>query len=128
MRKQLLNQSARVALANAHKHPEHQHYLHWSFIVQNNQIVEWGVNRTGIPDPQWGYKPNSKIHSELSAYKKARLLLDRGPFDLINVRLNRQGLIKLSAPCVTCAGWLAANGCRKVWFTSPAGWASITLT
>ena len=125
MRKQLLNQSVRVALASISKHPEHQHYMHWSFIVQDNQIIEWGMNRTGIPDRQWGYKPNSKIHSELSAYKKARLLLNRGPFALINIRLNRQGEWKLSSPCPTCANWLATVGCVKVYFTTPVVWATL---
>lgn len=127
MTNKLLAEAHRQSQQQLAKHPEFHHYMHWSFVVQNNQIVESGVNRTGIPDPQWGYKPNSKIHSELSAYKKARLLLNRGPFDLINIRLTRQGEWKLSMPCETCAGWLESSGCRKVWFTTPSGWASLAL-
>lgn len=124
MTKQLLNDSLRRAQQSLQKHPQFDHYLHWSFIVQSNQIVEWGMNREAEPPKHWGYRPNSKLHSEYCAYKKARGLLSNGPFQLINIRLNRQGEMKLSRPCRTCQQWLTALGCNKLVWTTPQGWVS----
>ena len=124
MTKTLLNEALRRAEQSLDKHPQFDHYLHWSFIVQHNTIIEWGMNREAEPPPQWGYRKNSKLHSEYVAYKKARGVLASGPFELINVRLNRQGQPKLSQPCRTCRQWLDALGCQRIVFTTNDGWAS----
>lgn len=127
MRSTILNHCLGHAHATLTKHPQHAHYMHWSYIVQDQRVVEWGMNRDHTPALHFGYGPNAKLHSELVAYKKARGLLANGPFNVVNIRLNRQGQVKLSAPCLVCQQWLASVGCEKVWFSLPGGWAKLIL-
>jgi len=117
MTKRLLRDLLIQARNGLKKHPQHAHYMHWSFIIQGGHVIEWGLNRQGDPPIHFGYHHHSKLHSELVAYKKARGLLYPGPFDVVNIRLNRQGLTKLSTPCATCQSWLKAVGCRQMWFS-----------
>lgn len=123
--KQQLKQALILAQSRFHQHPQFQHYLHWSFVVQGGKLIEWGTNREASPPKHFGYHHHSKIHSELDAYKKARGLLNPGPFALINIRLSRRGELRMSAPCPTCAEWLRSVGCDQVWFSTPSGWARL---
>ena len=128
MKKKLLHQALKIARSEHATHPEWQNYMHWTFIVQHNQLLEWGTNVEGDPPPGMGYHQRAKIHSELRAYRRGKGLLDRNAdWSIINVRLSRQGEIKISAPCETCVSWLSAVGARKAAFTTPSGWASLKL-
>lgn len=123
MTSKLLNQALQIAQRHYSKHPEFKYYLHYTFVIEDNQLVEWSTNKTGPPDIHFGYHRRAKLHSELRAYKKARGLLS-GRFEIINLRLNRQGQIRLSAPCVVCREWLTAVGCESMWFSlNEEGWA-----
>jgi hypothetical protein len=128
MKSRLLTQALQTAQESRANHPEWGSFMHWTFVIQQNQLVASGVNRTGNAPPEYGYDPiNDKLHSELVAYKKARGLLIPSPWSIINVRLNKDGSPKISAPCRICANWLPLVGCSKVWFTTPSGWASQRL-
>lgn len=99
------------------KHSQFDCYKHHTFVIQKNQIVEWGQNKSGAP-PNF-YKPHQKIHSEYVAYKKARGLLEKNkPFDIINVRLNKQGDLRTSKPCLCCCNFLKTMKCRNVYFST----------
>lgn len=125
MKKVLLREALSIARGEMGHHPEWSFYMHWSFIVAENRIVEWGTNAPGDPPKHFGYHPQSKIHSELRAWNRAKGLLAGAPFSLINIRLNRRGEWRMSAPCAPCQGWLESVGCRKIWFTTPNGWAQM---
>lgn len=128
MKKKLLTQALNHCQRSLHEHPQWFHYMHWTFVVQRSKIIEWGVNCEGDPPFGMGYHRNSKIHSELSAFRRAKGLLDRDQgWSIINIRLSRRNEFKMSAPCRTCFTWLSSVGCEKAWFTTSSGWAQIKM-
>lgn len=130
MRKRILKQCLDIAIKNntEEKHPEWGNYHHFSFIIQDNKIVEWGVNRVGDPLTHFGYSPLSKIHAENDAMRKAKGILDKNkPFECVNIRLSKQNELKVSAPCECCYNFLKILGCKKAYFTTPVGFASVEM-
>lgn len=104
-------------------HPEWGHFHHFTFVIQNNKIVEWSTNR---PAPfgsmiKLGYSEVSKIHSEVAAYSKAKGLLNDEPFDIINIRLRKNNDIAMSEPCPCCYNFLKNLGCKHMYFTTECG-------
>ena len=69
-----------------------------------------------------GYAPYTKIHSEMDAYSKARGIMDMDePFESVNIRLTKTGLIKDSRPCNRCFVILKSLDCKRIWFTTDNG-------
>lgn len=102
-------------------------FRHFSFIVQRNKLVEWGTN---VPkaDPLtfFGYSNISGVHAETNAYAKAKGILDKNySFEVVNIRLNKSGDLKLSKPCACCYSFLESFGCSTVWFSTEAGFAKL---
>lgn len=130
MNNTLIKNCNTLALLHLPKHPQYAYYPHYSFIIQHNTLIEWGTNMAGLPPAHFGYQSQSrapKLHAEFVAYRKARGLLTTKPFEVYNIRLNRQGSVKLSAPCGVCQQWLASVGCSIVWFTTDYGIGKIRL-
>lgn len=130
MKKSLIHASLAIAHSKKESHPEFQHFIHFTFIVQDNKIVEWGRNHKGEPALHHGYRHGkdfqSKIHSEMDAYKKAKGLLDKTkPFEIINIRLNKKGLLRLSKPCKCCFNLMKEFGCRTFYYSSEIGFLKI---
>ena len=131
MKKQLFSQVYQIAKEKLVVHPQSV-YVHYSFIIQNNSIVGYGVNRDGTPPIHWGYKNrkddptyNPKLHSEINAYRKVKGILDkRKSFEIINVRLNRHGELRNSKPCSCCYNLLRELGCKKFYYSSDIGFLS----
>lgn len=128
MKKKLLEEASRICVRKKDSHPLIESgYAHYSFVVVNDAIIEYGWNHRGGPPPKhFGYDKNCKwsrlgfipqSHSEYSAYKRARGLLKGASFEMINVRVNPQGELRNSCPCNTCRSWLNAVGCKKVYFS-----------
>lgn len=119
MKRKILDNCLQIAMQNNIKHPEWDHYHHFSFIIQNNAIVEWGTNRPSSPMILLGYPPYTKMHSEVDAYFKAKGLMQKGVgFEVVNVRLTKTYRIRASDPCKCCFGFLRNLGCKRVWFTT----------
>lgn len=131
MNKRLLVDALKIAYKHLPNHNQFNCYPHYSFVIQDNQLIEWGTNLTGDPPIYFGYNKKSavpKLHSELVAYRKARGLLLSSPFQLINIRLNKKGEWKTSTPCFICQTWLASVGCTTVWSTLSSGqWEKVKL-
>ena len=126
MKKSLLIDCLRMCKAHLPKHPEWESYKHYSVIIQSNQIIEWGTNRTAAP--LIGYTNHSKFHSENAAYFRARGLLERNKsFEVVNIRFNKQGDLKLSRPCICCVSFLKFLGCSIVYFSTELGFAKLSL-
>ena len=129
--KRLINESVRIARSKIMNHPQRDCYLHYSFIIQDNKIVEYSTNGTWEPPVYFGYhrfegdsKP--KLHAEIWAYKKARGILNhRENFQVINIRLNKQGEIKMSKPCKACYHLMTSFGCNKFWYSSEIGFLEL---
>ena len=122
MKKTILSQCVQWSLKynTPIKHAQFDCYKHHTFVIQGNQIIEWGQNKSG-PPPTF-YKSHQKIHSEYIAYKKARGILNKlKPFDIVNVRMNKQGNLRLSRPCLCCCNFLKTMGCKRVYFSSGIG-------
>lgn len=114
----------RIAHINLIKHPLYliSSKLHFSFIIQDNAIIEWGCNMWHTPPIHMGYKKRinggaPKFHSEIVAYKKARGILTKSHFEMINIRLNKQYNTLLSKPCVVCYDILSKLGCMCFYYT-----------
>lgn len=124
MKKSLLTDALRIVSAKFKNHTEK--YIHFSFIVQENKIIEYGVNRHTLPAKHWGYdkKCNDstfvpKLHSEIDVYQRAKGLLNRNRhFNIINVRVNKEGKLRISKPCICCYNLLKELGCKDFYYTN----------
>lgn len=104
--------------------------MHWSFVIQKNEIVEWTNNiRKGEPVLRYGFKDGRhRIHSEPSAIKKAFGLIDkRKGFELFNVRIGFDGKLRNSKPCNVCHNLIKAFGCTQCFYTDGDGVSKIYL-
>lgn len=157
MKNMILIECFRRATGLNPNHPENKNgYHHFSFIVQKNQILGYGVNRSTGSNPTFdnnkipkydnfgflnsnsisrtlitGYKPYQKLHSESVAYFKIRGLLNhRFKFEVVNIRLNKNSELKISRPCECCIRFLYGLGCSTVWFSTGLieyKWAKLPL-
>ena len=131
VRKRILRQCLKIARDKntPEHHPQWNCFHHFSFIIQKNKIIEYGFNRMGKPLEGFGYnKEFGKIHSENDAYRKAKGILDpQRSFDVVNIRLNKQGIMKLSKPCNCCHSFLSVVGCANVYFSTNIGFAKIHI-
>lgn len=134
----LLHKAYDIAFKNLPTHPlynEKKCFLHYSFLVVNEDILMWATNNRITPDKRWGYEKlrrwdNSYVpgtHSELGVIQKCFHFLKHQvkEWGIINIRLNRNGELRLSAPCFVCRGWLNALGCSKIVFTVENGWSKM---
>lgn len=101
-------------------------YIHWSFIVQDEKIISVGMNRdASIEVILPGRKDGRKIHSEQDAVRRARNSLQLSKhWYMVNVRLNKKGLMRNSAPCSRCRSILKWLGVDRIIFTIDKGWAT----
>jgi len=124
----LFDIALKTALEKLNSHPEYDCYPHFSFIVQDNKILGYGMNMKGVPPIHFGYHTRlnggiPKLHSEFVAYKKMVGLLNNKPFEVINIRLNRRGEIKNSGACSCCYNFLKEAGCKNIYYSTEIGWA-----
>lgn len=119
MKRKILEACLRKAIEYLPKHGEP--YRHYTFVICKNKIIEWGLNRRGSPLTFLGYADHTKMHSEVDAYFKAKGLLDKQSFEVVNIRLNMDGSIKNSQPCSCCCEFLKNFKCNRVWFTTGMG-------
>lgn len=130
MKKLLLQDCLRIAVRNntPERHRRYGWYHHFSFIVQDNKIVEWATNAPGKDIYSHFYATTAMIHSECAAFKKAKGILDRcRPFEVVNIRLNKQNQTRISKPCKCCSEFLSLFNCSKVYFTNDESFEMIRL-
>jgi hypothetical protein len=124
VKKSLLTQCLSIAREYIPKHPQYNCFLHYSFIIQDNTIVEWSTNRVGVPPIHMGYHTRigaiPKLHAEILAYRKAKGLL-RDKFEIVNIRLNKDGELRSSKPCLCCQNILSDLGCIKFYYSYEGG-------
>ena len=124
MKKKVIQECLDISIRNNNplNHPQWACYKHFSFIIQRNKIVDWGTNRAGTPFANMGYEAHCKIHSEVEAYRKARGIMDKSlPFEVVNIRLIKNGQIRSSCPCKCCWNFLKNLGCKQISFTTDMG-------
>ena len=99
-------------------------FRHFSAVIQDNAIVAMGTNRIGTPVLGYGYGRDypQNIHAEPDAYRRAKPRMDHiSPWEIVNLRLNRSGEIRLSQPCKCCSAFRVTMGCKAVHFTAAIG-------
>jgi hypothetical protein len=118
MKKSLLIRCYRIAkkLNNIDKHPQFDCYKHFTAIIQNGKIIEIGLNHAGTPDIKF-YQPWQKVHAEYLAFKKAKGILNlNDSFDVVNIRLDKRGNLKISKPCKCCMNYITMFSKKPVFF------------
>jgi hypothetical protein len=133
MKTSLIRDAIRIAREKLPRHPEFDHWPHFTFVVQDNKIIEWGYNHDEVPPIHFGYHQRldwnmPKTHSELAAWRSAKGLIkpNRG-FETINIRLTRKGELKDSKPCSCCFSFLKTMGCSACHFSTNLGFARIGM-
>jgi len=124
MKKSILHEALAIAQRTVHT----ENFRHFTFIVQNNKIVEFGKNNKREPERHYGYHSrlldcwySPKTHSEIHAYKKARGILDKKPFGIINIRLNKRNELRISKPCSCCYQIMKELGCSEFYYSCDFG-------
>ena len=137
MKKNILRDCLRIARDKNTPvlHPEWGNFMHYSFIIQSNKIIEMGMNRSVSGNYHktimcMGYHDKSKLHAELDAYFKAKGHPDfdfSKKFECVNIRLNKFSEIKNSTPCDVCARNLLLFGCGDIYFTDDFSFHKVRL-
>lgn len=121
MKKTILTECIRISISknNNAPYPAKRHY---TFIIQNNKIIEYGRNRIDRSYKELGFPETSNRHSEVDAWKRARGILKKNKkFEIVNIRLNRCGEIRDSKPCSCCYSYLLDLGCRRFYYSCSSG-------
>jgi hypothetical protein len=99
--------------------------VHYSFIVQNNKILEMGMNRPNSGPPiYYGYPRYAEMHSEIDAWGKAKGILEDDMWEIVNIKLTKKVPnfpMADAAPCEWCMLFLVARGCKHFYFTTNSG-------
>src|ERR1035437_6390328 len=117
MKSQIINRCLQIAIsANSEdKHPEFRHFIHWSFLIQSNKLIGYATNRSAPPLIARGYALHGKSHSETECWRKCKHRVDSSiAFELVNIRLSRQGEFRVSKPCPNCYKFLCSLGCTQI--------------
>jgi deoxycytidylate deaminase len=99
-------------------------FKHFSFAIKRNAIYSVGWNKPWQTHPlglRFHHKISS-IHSEISCLSKLNVVpAEFSKFTIINVRLDKEGTVRLSKPCQCCQNMLAAFGITEVYYSSNSG-------
>ena len=126
MKATILRECLRLSRSKIYKHHEREHWIHFSYIVQNNKILSAGTNNSHHPPIHLGYSrrlawegSHAKTHSEFDCWKSARGIIDKSRnWEIVNVRTNKVGAIRNSAPCNCCNAFLSEMGCVRCFYTT----------
>jgi hypothetical protein len=124
----ILSECLEDALGRLVDHPRFRHKIHFSYIYQDGKRICMGENVAGNPPDSLPIKyfDYSLVHAEAVAYIRSRKKLNRKqPWIAINIRLNRQGVMRMAAPCPCCFRLMTMAGCERFFFTTDAGFASL---
>lgn len=132
MKTKLLDEAVKKAIQTNTPllHPQYYNFIHFSFLIQKNKILQMGVNRVGQPFYKFGYAKNykRKIHSEVDVLRNGRYWLEKNKlFEIINIRLNKKHELRLSKPCNCCLALLEYMGCQRVYYSTNTNFERLDL-
>lgn len=95
-------------------------FKHFSFLFRRNNLAAIGFNKPNKTHPlsnKFGYRFNC-IHSELDVLLNfEKPLKELKNYELLNIRLDRNGDVKLSKPCKFCQQLLKYYKTRRVLYS-----------
>lgn len=126
MKRVIFDEAVSIARQKIKTHPEYKNYIHYSFVVFEGKIVGWGRNHSAEPPKHYGYHarlqyPIAKTHAEIDAYRRCRYIIKDEVFEIINIRMDRTGKLRISKPCCCCYELLTELGCKKFYYSSEVG-------
>ena len=100
-------------------------YFHVTFILLKNKVLAVGINQPHKTHPRnlrYDYEnPSLKgTHSELSAIIRCGDD-DCSRYTFVNIKIDRNGKVALSKPCMGCRELLLQVGFRKVYYSNNDG-------
>ncbi len=109
----------RISKSLLYKAEENQ--KHFSFIITGSKILAIGIN-TFQEHPKghyFGFKWGG-LHSEISAILKLGKPFGDNckKYDIINIRLNKKGLVRISKPCKTCENVLKMIDFKRAYYST----------
>ena len=110
----------RHARKNMHKNDDRCRYIHFSYIMKRNRIVVWGINKAWVTHPlaaRYNYRFDT-IHSEIDALSKLKRQRLKDEYDLVNIRLNQSGEVRLSRPCKICRTVLSQFNIKDIYYST----------
>jgi deoxycytidylate deaminase len=97
---------------------------HFSFIMDGKKIISFGWNRSWRTHPiakRYGHRHDCQ-HSELHAILNFQYpIRELRWYDLVNIRLHKNGNVALSKPCNSCQEMLADFGVSNIFFSAQNG-------
>lgn len=109
-------------MASLPKHDPDTRYKHFTFVIQDDVLIDWATNRCVDPFLIGYDSAYQTVHSEVLAYRRARGLLDKSKgFEMLNIRFNGQSELKCSKPCSTCLMYLKKTNLKKIFFSENNG-------
>ena len=135
MKKSIINLALKTAREKLHLHPQLEYFPHYTFIIQKNRVVDWATNLSDNPPIHYGYQHRildpfykPKLHSEIAAFKKAKgILIKNEPFEIVNIRLNKNKELRLSKPCICCFRIMQELGCSKFYYSCNFGFLKLIV-
>lgn len=126
--KKILRECIRLAREKTKSHNKKVRHRHFSFVIQGKKILARGVNIPSNPPKELGFSNHQGIHSEIDAYRKAKGILDHEKsFTIVNIRINKRGILRNSMPCKQCYDFLKYCGAHVIYFSTNYGFARIKI-
>ncbi len=94
--------------------------LHGSVLVKGGSVISWALNeptRCGMSN-YYATHDGFVQHSELLAIKKVRKKIDLRNCVMYNLRIDKNGGIKMSKPCAGCQHLLCDYGIQKCYYST----------
>jgi deoxycytidylate deaminase len=96
---------------------------HVAFLIKSGKInkIGWNKNRTSPKNLEFSYHPGRVgIHAELDCCLKTGKD-DLSGYEMVVLRVNREGQISNSKPCSGCQNVLAQFGIDKIYYSNQFG-------
>lgn len=131
MNQKILNRCVETAYALKPKVKDQNTRFHVCFGVRKSKIDAIGINDYNKIHPyhKFGRYLNHKgfeteympsLHAEVSLITKIGME-NLGDYELVNVRIGNDGLVRMSCPCLNCTRVLQQLRPRSLWFSNDEG-------
>lgn len=110
--KQIIN----IAIEEAMK-SDHKHFKHGAVLTMGKKIISYGHNKTKSPNDNLPYK---SIHAEMETIRIAKQKYGNNLDNCVIyvVRINGNGCLGSSRPCIHCTNLIKKHGIKNIYFST----------